>query len=260
MSIIAHRVEGEGPPLLLLNGIAMSMVSWGPIAEGLAQRFRVIRCDLRGQLLSPGAHADLSEHLRDLLALLDELEVDRAHVVGTSFGGAIGALLAARFPGRVESLVSIASTAAFDRGMAVEIGRWRIACEEVLEGASGSRLAEIIEPVAYSETYLESHREERARSRKAMDALPRAWFADLITLMDSTRGVDLEAELDQIRCPTLIAAAKEDAFIPRSRCRALAEKISGARFEIIPGAGHAVVVEDPEGVLRLIRSFLRSIG
>lgn len=255
MSPLAHRVDGEGPALILLNGIAMTMASWGAVAEGLAQKYRVIRCDLRGQLLSPGAHSDITEHSRDLVALLDHLGIAEADVVGTSFGGVVGALMAARYPGRMRRLISIASTAAFDGGMAVEIGRWRSACEEVLAGLPGSRLAEILEPAAYSKGYLETHQKERARSRAAMDTLPSEWFEDLITLMDSTRRFDLGAELGNIHCPTLIVAAEQDEFIPQAQCRGLAEAIPDAMFQIIPDAGHAVVVEDPSAVLALIHSF-----
>ncbi|MEN8164436.1 MAG: alpha/beta fold hydrolase [Acidobacteriota bacterium] len=258
MTVIAHRVEGEGSPLVLLNGIAMTMASWAPIADDLARDYQVIRCDFRGQLMSPGAHRDITEHAGDVVSLLDTLGLASAHIVSTSFGGVIGALLAARYPARTKSLISIASTSAFDRGMAVEIGRWRSACEEVLAGAPGSRLAEILEPAAYSVDYLESHHAERRRSRAAMDVLPKTWFFDLITLMDSTRGFDLEGELHRIRCPTLIAAAELDGFIPEEQCRALAQSITGAEFKVIPRAGHAVVVEAPDRVLSLIRSFLRS--
>ncbi len=256
MTVLAHRVDGEGPSLVLLNGIAMTMASWGPIAEGLAQGFQVIRCDLRGQLLSPGAHRNIAEHAKDVVSLLDSLDVKRVHIVSTSFGGVVGALLAVRYPERTKSLISIASTAAFDQGMAVEIGRWRTACEQVLEGAPGSRLAEVLEPAAYSAAYLESHQKERERSRAAMNALPAVWFSDLITLMDSTRGFDLEGELHRVRCPTRIAAAELDGFIPEKQCRALAQSIPGADFQVIPNAGHAVVVEAPNRVLSLIRSFV----
>ncbi len=259
MTVIAHRVDGSGPPLLLLNGIAMSTASWGPVAETLGENFQVIRCDLRGQLLSPGtAHPDPADHASDIVALLDHLDIGSVDVVGTSFGGVVAAMLAAHFPDRVRTLISIASTYSFDASMAIELARWRRACEEVLEGASAIVLAEVLESVAYSEGYLEKHQNEREAARAAMEGLPSRWFSDLIKLLDSAGNFDHSEDFGRIRCPTLIVAAELDGLIPRKDCGALAEIIPGADFKVIPGGGHAVVVEQPETVVDLIRSFLRS--
>ena len=94
--ILYHRVEGSGEPVLLLNGVAMSVNSWQPIARPLVREYRVIRCDLRGQLMSPGPPpSDVGGHVDDVVALLDELDLDNVHVFGTSYGGVVAALLAA---------------------------------------------------------------------------------------------------------------------------------------------------------------------
>ncbi len=137
--MIYHTVDGAGPPLLLLNGIAMSAPSWQPVAAPLAENFTVIRCDLRGQLLSPGSPpADVAEHVADVVEVLDHLGLDSVHVLATSFGGAVGALLAARHPERVRSLLSIASADGFTDVMATEVARWRDGDGPIARG-SGSR-------------------------------------------------------------------------------------------------------------------------
>lgn len=257
MGLLTHRVDGEGPPLLLLNGIAMSMGAWGRIAETLAERFQVIRCDFRGQLLSPGpGPRDPSHNVGDLVALLDALNVDSVHLVGTSYGAAVAAIFAAEQPARAQSLVSIASADGFDEEMAEEIGRWRRACRDVLEGAPGRRVAEVLEPVAYSKAYLQAHEQERAIARDAMDDIPRRWFEDLLSLLEAADNFDLSPWLGRIRCPTLIVAAGADQFIPPARCRALSEAIPGARFDTIFGAGHAVVIEKPQVVTELVERFI----
>jgi 3-oxoadipate enol-lactonase len=66
--------------------------------------------------------------------------------------------------------------------------------------------------------------------------------------MASTEGIDLTSELRKIQCPSLIAAAEKDGFIPLDRARALAEAIPRSEFQVISGAGHAVVMENPEAV------------
>jgi len=256
-----HRVDGHGEPLLLLNGIAMSVASWEEMARPLAERYRVIRFDFRGQLLSPGEPpADVLEHAAAVVGLLDRLAIDRAHLVATSFGGAVALLVAARWPERVRSLISIASADAFDDVMALEVARWRRACLDSLATEDRGLLSDVLEPVVYSAGYLAAHNEERALRRRQIAALPEAWFEGLAGLLDSTPSVALAGELAAVRCPTLVVAAELDGFIPLARTRALAEGIRGARFIVIEGAGHAVVVEQPERIATLCLDFLVGLG
>ena len=256
-----HRVDGEGEPLVLLNGIAMSVASWEEIARPLAERFRVVRFDFRGQLLSPGeAPADVLEHAAEVVDLLDRLAIDRAHLVATSFGAAVALLVAARWPQRVRSLISIASTDAFDDVMAREVERWRRACLGSLATGDRGLISDVLEPVVYSPGYLAAHGEERALRRRQIAALPDSWFKGLAGLLDSTPSVALAGELAAVACPVLVVAAELDGFIPIARTRAHAEGIPGARFVLIEGAGHAVVVEQPERIATLCLGFLASLG
>lgn len=253
---IYHTVDGAGPPVLLLNGIAMTGASWRPVAASLSEHFTVIYCDLRGQLMSPGSPpADVGGHVGDVIELLDQLGVDSVHVLATSFGGAVGALLAARHPDRVRSLVSIASADGFTDVMADEVARWREATVRSLEGPDRGVLSDILEPVVYSPAYVEAHREQRVLRRKQIAALPTEWFEGLVGLLDSAESFSLRSELGAVRCPTLVVAAELDGFIPLDRCRGLAEAIPGAEFQVIEGAGHAVVVEQPDAVVDLALDF-----
>jgi pimeloyl-ACP methyl ester carboxylesterase len=252
-----HQSDGNGEPLLLLNGIAMSAVSWDVVARPLAKEYRVIRCDFRGQLMSPAPPPDnVAEHADDVAALLDDLGIDSAHIVGTSFGGVIGTLLASRHPDRVRSLITIASADGFDEVMADEVARWRAACVQSLEGPDRGHLSDVLEPVAYSPQWVEAHGAERAQRRAQISALPDQWFKGLIALLDSAHSLRLRDELGGVRCPTLVIAAELDAFVPLHRARGLAEAISGASFDVIEGAGHAVVIEQPKRVVELCLQFL----
>ena len=255
--ILFSRVEGEGEPVLLLNGIAMTVPSWEIIARPLARHFQVVRCDFRGQLLTPGqAPERVVDHVSDVVALMDSLDLASAHIVGTSFGGVVGTLLAAAFPDRVRSLITIASADGFDEQMADEVARWREGCIQSLEGPDRAHLFDVLEDVVYSAGYLESHVQDRAERRRQIGSLPDAWFEGLIGLLSSARSLRLTDELQQIRCATLVLAAEFDHFVPMHRARGLANSIPGARFEIIEGAGHAVVVEQPEVVIERVLEFI----
>ncbi|MGD8441235.1 MAG: alpha/beta fold hydrolase [Holophagae bacterium] len=254
--MIYHLVDGSGDPVLLLNGIAMTASSWRPVSEPLARHATVVRCDLRGQLMSPGdPPADVREHVGDVVELLDHLGLAQVDVLATSFGGAVGALLAARHPERVRSLLSIASADGFTDRMAGEVTRWRDAAARSLDGPDRGHLSDVLEPVVFSTGYVEAHRDERAMRRRQIAALPDSWFEGLIGLLDSAASFRIGSELGNVRCPTLVVAAELDGFIPLERCRALAEAIPDAAFRVIAGAGHAVVVEQPDAVVALAREF-----
>jgi len=258
VSDIFHLIDGAGKPLVLLNGIAMSAVSWEVVARPLAKHYRVVRCDFRGQLMTPVPPPEnVAEHADDVVALLDDLGIEAAHIVGTSFGGVIGTLVAARHPDRVRSLTTIASADGFDEVMADEVARWRTACVASLDSSDRGHLSDILEPVVYSPAWVEKHRAERAQRRAQISALPDQWFRGLIGLLDSAHSLRLREELERVRCPTLVIAAELDAFVPLDRARGLAEAIEGASFMSIEGAGHAVVVERPGRVVELCLEFLR---
>ena len=254
------QCEGDGDPVLLLNGIAMSAASWQAVARPLSERFTVIRCDFRGQLMTPVTPPhDVGEHADDVATLLDRLGLESVHVVGTSFGGVVGTLFAARHPDRTRSLITIASADGFDESMADEVARWRQGCVDALDGGDRGVLSDTLEPVVYSPRWVEAHAAERAQRRAQIAALPVAWFEGLVGLLDSAHSVRLRDELASVACPTMVIAAECDGFVPLDRARGLADAVAGARFEIIEGAGHAVVVEQPRRIVDLCVDFLQDL-
>jgi pimeloyl-ACP methyl ester carboxylesterase len=253
--------DGAGEPLVLLNGIAMTAVSWEVVARPLAKHYRVIRCDFRGQLMTPvPPPKNVADHADDVAALLDHLGIEKAHIAGTSFGGVVGTLVASRYPDRVRSLTTIASADGFDELMADEVAHWRAACVASLESSDRGHLSDILEPMVYSPAWVEKHKAERTQRRAQISALPDAWFRGLIGLLDSAHSLRLLEELQRIRCPTLVIAAELDKFVPLDRARGLAEAIEGASFMSIQGAGHAVVVEQPQRIVDLCLEFLKLQG
>ena len=256
-SLLYYRQDGQGENLLLLNGIAMSISSWEPVVALLKTRFTIIRCDFRGQLLTTGpAPSELDSHVKDVAELLDSLTPGPVHVAGTSFGGLVGMRLAARRPD-ILSLTVIASADRFDDTMTLEVRRWRSAAIKAAESGDHGHLLDVMATVVYSKEYRRKNYTLLARRRDQMQHISPNWFHDLDRLMASTEKIDLTSELPKIQCPSLIAAAEKDGFIPLARTKALAEAIPRSEFQIISGAGHAVVMENPEAVAAAI---LRAAG
>jgi 3-oxoadipate enol-lactonase len=255
--MLTHRTDGQGEPVLLLNGGMMSIGSWEPIATALSPRFQVVRCDFRGQLLSPGEpEPTLETHVRDLVELIDGLKLERVHLAGTSYGGLVALLFAALHPVRSASLTVIAATSRITPEFSESSARCRELALEATEGGDGGKVLEYILPATYTPEYLERQAPALAFHRKWVASLPVVWFQGLAAILASVEGLDLTPHLFSIRCPALIVAGELDMMFPPEQSRALADAIPGARLEIVLGAPHGMVVENPDITAHLLLEFL----
>lgn len=261
VSPLTHRLEGEGEPLLLLNGGMMTFAAWEPVAAPLRPRFRLVLCDFRGQLRTPGeAHRELAGNVTDLAALLDHLEIERAHLLGASFGAEVGLLMAARLPARVRSLIAVTATDVASPAMRRGVAELREVTAQVLAGGEAGLFYDALVPEIYSPAYRRAHAEELALRRGQAAATPREWYQGLEGILAATESLDLRPWLGEIRCPTLVVAAGDDRVMPPERSRALAAAIPSARLVEHATSGHALVVEEPEWLARQCLAFLTGIG
>lgn len=262
LPLIAHRIDGDGPPLLLLNGGMMSIGAWDPIALELARSLRVIRCDLRGQFLSPFDDPwPLADHAADVVALLDHLGVERVHLAGTSFGGEVAMIVAADHPERVASLAVMTATDRLTPKMRAAGRALGMQARAVAGGSiGGGTLFRALAPGAFSERWLAAQPpgflEIRAR---LFDSFPLPFFEGIASIMDALLGLDLETRLPRIVAPTLVIGAALDRTFPIEHSRAIAAAIAGARLAVLEDCGHAAVVEDPARVAALLGEFVASV-
>jgi pimeloyl-ACP methyl ester carboxylesterase len=108
-----YEIDGSGPPLLLLAGMMSDSASWGPLVPLLTPHFTVIRPDNRTTGRTDPADPSLTAWAEDALALLDHLNLPKAHIAGHSLGGIIALHLAAKAPARVDRLALLASAPVF---------------------------------------------------------------------------------------------------------------------------------------------------
>ena len=256
-ALLAHRVDGEGEPLLLLNGGMMSFTAWDAYVPPLAERHRVIRCDLRGMLRSPGVRPEgFPGHAEDLLALLDHLGVARCHVAGTSYGAFAGIHLAALAPERVASLVAMTVADRVSPAMWAEADRMAAACREALSGGSRERVYDLVSAFAFSREWAEAHAEEVAARRAAVPFLPDSWFSGLASLLSALEGLDVRPLLSGVSCPVLVLLAEGDRAMPRAWGESLAAAVPRGELAVVPGCGHGLVVEKPAETLCRLLAFL----
>jgi len=260
LDVIFHVTEGSGPPVLLLNGVMMSVAAWEPVATLLTPAFRLIRCDLRGQLLSPGvAPPSVFGHAADIIRLLERLDLEAVHVAGTSFGAVVGLTLAAEHPRRVRSLTAITATDRMTPSMWSASLPLLAAVERSVQGEAPEAVFDLVAPVTFSPAWRADQADAMHRRRSAVAALPRAWFSGLSGLLRSVEGLDLRRLLPSITSPLLVVGASEDRMFPPEYSQAIGDNVPGARVVMLDGAPHGAVVERPGEIATLIRDFVLGV-
>ncbi len=261
MPVLTHRIDGDGEPLVLLNGGLMSIPAWEPIVSMLTARYRVIRCDFRGQLMSLGlgpAPSTMSGHAADLAALLDHLAVPRAHIVGVSFGALVGLQFAAEYPERIRSLVAANATDRISPDDRLAGERARTAIRAAAADGDGRPVFDFVARETFSPEWLEQNRVAVEARRIQFTMLPPTWYSGLDALLGALERLDLGPAARRITAPTLVVASELDRVFPIERSRALASSIPGAALRIVPAASHGFVGEDPKGFVGVILPFLEA--
>lgn len=249
------RPGGEGVPLVFLNGILMNLRSWKGQSSPLSKEYPCLLHDFRGQLYSSKVFPEdwsMEGHVTDLLALLDTLEIEQCHLIGTSYGGEVGLLFAQAAPERVKSLSVIASVPWSDALLKRQVQLWRD-----LAGVDRGLLYEAVATCSYSGAFLDRTGTFFDSRREAFAQLPDDFFTGFERLCDAflTFGMSPEA-LASIHCPVLLMAAEEDVLKTPAYSRAMQQHIPKAQYQEIPKAGHAVVIEQPKVVARYLRDFV----
>lgn len=246
-----YRIDGPAGAraLVLSNSLGAGLGMWDAQAVVLAQRFRLVRYDTRGHGGSgvPGGPASLERLGRDLLALLDHLAIERAHLCGLSLGGLTAQWLAIGHPARVAGLV-LANTAA-------RIGSaesWQARMDAVRAGGMAA-IADAVLARFFSPAFRAAQPELLARFRATLLATDPAGY---LACCAALREADLRAQIGQIAAPTLIIAGGLDEATPPEQARELHAAIGGSQLAVLPGAGHLSNVECAGAWLDLLGHFL----
>ena len=247
-----------GPPVVLVHGFQASMRWWDGVARILAREHRVIRMDLLGHGASEKPRKGYSmEEQGDLVAaVMDDLKVERAAVVGHSMGGQVVTALAERHREKVGRLmvVGTAPENRFSKNRAAQ----RIAALPVV----GHTLRRLLPDRAYDRQVDLAFRDDTDVPDELYDDPHRATFTSFRESRDATvdyraeKPLDVRLEKTGIRLHVIFGA--EDELVDSKG--ALEWDVPGVRIAVLPGHGHSPQVEDPEKMARLIADFARVRG
>jgi pimeloyl-ACP methyl ester carboxylesterase len=256
---VAIREAGTGEPVVLIHGFPLTGEMWRPQLEALSSAMRVIAPDLQGFGGStapedPAAYS-MENWARDVAALLDHLEIDRAIVGGQSMGGYVSMAFLRLFPERVKALILADTKAAADSPEVKEKRTEQIRL--VTEGRKKEVLDALLPPLVAERTLHERH-DLVARVRSLMESVPPAGLVGALgALRDRPDATEL---LAGAKVPALLLCGAEDALTPPERMRELQEGIPGAKLAVIPGAGHVANLEAPAAFGREVAGFVASVA
>jgi pimeloyl-ACP methyl ester carboxylesterase len=256
---IAYRVQGEGPPLVLVMGYRLNSTAWPEdFIEALARQFTIITLDNRGTGLSdkPVEGYAIANMARDICGLLDQLDITRVHLLGYSMGGAIAQEFVRQFPERVSSLILCATMCGGPRAIYAKSSLVRVMRD--LDGLSPEQAARRIWKVTYSRGYLERHPEIAEAQMRREIALPTPLHAADLQFQ-AFAEFDGSKALSDVRCPALVLTGDLDELISPQNSRMMAKLIPGAKLMIIPGCGHRVMWEASDECASSISEFIAAV-
>jgi len=256
---IYYESIGTGDPLVLISGLGYNMWQWHKMVPGLAKSFRVITFDNRGvgQTDKPEGPYSASLLAADTAALLDTLDIPKAHIMGHSMGGFIAQEMALSYPNMVSKLI-LASTnfggphhlpitaeamavlsdttsdavTRFKNGLAVSTAPdWPKNNEAMIDEWLAWRMTNLVDPAAY-----------QAQMEIGLSLL--------------SEEACFENRLPKVQAETLILFGEYDKVVPPGNADLLAAKIPDSTIHFLPNAGHFFPMEIPEAANEAVIKFL----
>lgn len=247
--------DDDAPAVVFIHGFSLDTRMWDEQVAALAERYRVVRYDLRGfgRSAIPGAGVHYQHHA-DLEALLDRFDIGQAVIVGLSLGGAVALDFVLQHPERVRALVLAASVLpGYPTPDLAELSRvvWRAG-----KGGGAAEAKALWVECPLFETINEQP-SVRARFREMVaDYSGWGWT-------DSDPGTWAEpncaARLEEISVPALIVIGERDIAGMRGNADELARRIPSAELTVLPGVGHLPNMEDPATFNRVVLDFFARV-
>jgi pimeloyl-ACP methyl ester carboxylesterase len=262
-----YEISGSGEYVLQVPGAVNGHEGYAAVTPGMSQHFKVIDFDPRGYGLSdrPKQKYTFDVWAADMVALLDALGVEQAHVHGGSMGGSLAIHYAARYPERVNGLVVSGSSAKSDHMAKYQYEVWKALASAY--GTGSRQLAYDQCNKAVSRAYLDGPDGGEPLVQAVMAATRRNVETDVFCdACDALIEMDMIPDLPMVTAPTLVMVGDEDVLTPADQGpdgaggRFIYEHLINARFRefaVIPMAGHANLMDNPEASNRAVVEFLK---
>jgi 3-oxoadipate enol-lactonase len=242
----------DAPVLVLNNGILMNAAtSWVFQTKALSEKYRVLQYDCRGQGKSdhPEAPYSMEGHADDLAALLDALDIEKAHIAGISYGGEVAQAFVLKYPKKVQSLILMDTVSEVGLELGLVIQSW----VDALRTGDPLAFFNVTVPWNFSPEWIAANTAilEGAKERyKLLD------FPAVIRLCEAFFDVNFTNRLNEIKAPTCIMVGEVDLIKGIRYADILKKGIPHAEYHTLEGAGHASCWERPQEFNEILLGFL----
>lgn len=253
---VYYEDYGEGAPILVLNGIMMSCMSWKEFIDPLKANNRLLLLDFLDQGRSQRMSEPYSQALQVKLvaALLEHLGLDDVNLAGISYGGEIALQFALAYPEKLRRLALFNTTA--------KTGPWLRDIGDAWNLAAGDADAYYLTtiPVIYSPGFYLANNDWMNRRRELLRPIfgNPDFLNAMERLVNSAADYDVSAEIDKITAPTLVVSCEQDYLTPMEEQRYIAASIPGSQRVILPNCGHASMYEQPVLFTSLVLGFFNN--
>jgi 3-oxoadipate enol-lactonase len=244
---VARSEEGpaDAPVVVMVGSLGSTRQMWDPQVPALAQRFRVVRYDTRGHggsPVPPGPY-EIADLVDDLVCVLDELGVERAHLVGLSLGGMTAMLAAATHPDRVDRVAVLCTSALLGPASG-----WAERAAAVCAGGTAA-VADAVVERWFTPEHSAADPGLVAWARAMVAATPAHGYA---ACCGAIERMDLREALPRIKTPLLAIAGRQDQATRPAHLEAIVDAVPGGRLVVLEAAAHLANLDQPAAVTALL--------
>src|ERR1044072_2617906 len=251
-----YEIEGDGEPVVLIPGFAAGRWVWFKQTADLSRDFRVISFDPRGVSVSdkPEGPQTITLLADDVAHLLKTIGVERAHIVGSSFGGFVAQDFALKSPSMTRKLV-LCCTSFGGPNHVVPAPETLMALASTKGLNSEGRMrANLL--LAFTPEFVSTQEAEvdRIVHLRATNDVPEHIY---LSQLQAAMSFNVEPRLSEIKSSTLILSGDADVIVPVQNSRNLAAKIPGAELQIVEGGSHTFFIEQDQDFNQRLSAFLK---
>lgn len=253
-----YETRGAGEPLILIPGFASGAWIWFCQTEDLSRDCQVVTFDPRGvsrSRIAGETRITLETAAADIAALLDELKIEKANVLGASFGGFVAQQFAVSFPETLNKLILACTSAGGKSHVApdLEILAAFVSTDDLNKR---DRIRRFIVPAFTPEFYAARQDVvEKVCELREQNAVPEPVY---MQQLQAATTFDFESRLAEIKAETLVLTGTRDVVVPPQNSINLEEKIPNAKLEMIENGSHMFFIENAAKFNQSVREFLTS--
>jgi pimeloyl-ACP methyl ester carboxylesterase len=254
---IYYESRGKGEPLVLIAGFASGSWQWFKQIDDLSQNFRVIAFDARGisrSKLNENETVSIKAIADDICDILDELEIEKASILGTSFGGFVAQEFAARYPERLNKLILACTSFGGNNHVLPDNIEALTAFSTIADLNSLERIRKFMIP-AFTKDFAENNFDiiEQVCKLREQNEVPESVY---LQQLQAATTFDMQAKVLQILAETLVITGDKDQVVPMQNSINLANIIPKARLEILENSGHLFFIEQAEKFNEIVTEFV----